>query len=59
MCTQVMDLVTRYGMIDGEHHKQWVLDQVMRIVSGDLYAAWVEDMASDPDYSPWDVGIAP
>ena len=26
--------ISRYGQIDGGHHKQWVLDQVARILLG-------------------------
>lgn len=46
-------------MIDGSHHKQWVIDQMVRALLGDGYEAWVEENNSDPDYEPWDVGVAP
>lgn len=26
--------VEMYGQIDGDHHKQWLIDQVMRILQG-------------------------
>lgn len=29
-----MLFITKYGQIDGEHHKSWVLDQVARILKG-------------------------
>lgn len=29
-----LNYINRYGGIDGEHHKTWVLDQVARILSG-------------------------
>lgn len=29
-----LDWIERYGQIDGEHHKVWVLDQVARILNG-------------------------
>jgi len=29
-----MVYIGRYGQIDGSHHKQWVLDQVARILHG-------------------------
>lgn len=29
-----LDWITRYGGIDGAHHKDWVLDQVARILHG-------------------------
>lgn len=47
-------------MIDGSHHKQWVIDQMLRIMLGEVgYEEWVTHMNSDPDYTPWDEGIAP
>lgn len=29
-----MDYMFSYGQIDGAHHKQWVIDQVSRILKG-------------------------
>lgn len=29
-----MYFIERYGQFDGGHHKQWVLDQVVRILKG-------------------------
>ncbi len=29
-----LEFVLHYGQIDGAHHKQWVLDQVARILNG-------------------------
>jgi hypothetical protein len=57
-----LDMIHKYGGIDGGHHKQWVLDQVVRALTGDKYAKWVEDHnAGDdgPNTYEWDVGIAP
>lgn len=52
--------IARYGMVDGAHHKQWLLDRVLRLMLTEgQYATWVAEMNSDPDYAPWDVGIAP
>jgi hypothetical protein len=48
----------RYGMIDGEHHKQWVIDQMLRAMLADGYANWVAEMNSE-EFDPWDEGIAP
>lgn len=59
---EALGLIRQYGGIDGEHHKQWVLDQVVRALTGDNYAAWVvEQRAGEdgPDTYDWDEGIAP
>jgi hypothetical protein len=30
----VLQLVIRFGQIDGEHHQRWLIDQVVRGLSG-------------------------
>lgn len=62
--TDALGLVERYGGIDGGHHKQWVLDQVVRALLGSeaRYKAWVVDHKKGedgPDTYDWDEGIAP
>lgn len=57
---RAVDLAQRFGMIDGDHHKQWVIDQMVRaLLSDEEYAQWVAETNSDADYTPWDAGIAP
>lgn len=31
---EALDLIAEYGGIDGGHHKQWLLDQVVRVLTG-------------------------
>lgn len=53
-------IAERYGAIDFAHHKQWVIDQMVRTLLGpSRYAEWVHALNSDPDYAAWDEGIAP
>jgi len=54
-----VEFAERFGMIDGEHHKQWVIDQMLRKLLADGYDEWVVKMNADPEYSAWDTGIAP
>jgi hypothetical protein len=59
-----LNLIERFGGIDGAHHKQWVLDQVVRLLLGteEAYAQWVEEMSDGedgPNTYEWDVGVAP
>lgn len=54
-----IDAISGFGGIDGEHHKQWVIDQALRHLLGEEYAEWVANRNADKDYEPWDVGIAP
>lgn len=58
----ILELISRYGGIDGAHHKQWLLDQIVRILTGDGYAAWIATYCAGeygPDSYAWDVGIPP
>jgi hypothetical protein len=57
---QAAAIATRFGGIDGSHHKQWVIDQMLRAGLGERgYKEWVTEMNSDPDYDPWDEGTPP
>jgi len=65
--TKALELISSLGGIDGGHHKQWLLDQTVRTLTGDGYAEWVRKwQAGDGDSEcegedtyEWDVGIAP
>jgi len=54
----VVDIILQYGGIDGGHHKMWVIDQILRMVTGPAYDNVIEDYENDGEYE-WDVGIAP
>ncbi len=56
---EALDLIDNYGGIDGDHHKQWVLDQVVRKLTGgeEEYKTWVNIRKAE-DYG-WEEGIAP
>ena len=59
---KALELIGQYGGIDGGHHKQWVLDQVVRTLTGSDYDAWVavmKDGEDGPNTYDWDTGIAP
>ncbi len=58
---KALDFISQWGNFDGDHHKQWVLDQLVRILA-DNYEEWVREQMAGEDgpytYS-WDEGIAP
>jgi hypothetical protein len=59
---RALNLIARYGGIDGAHHKQWVIDQVVRALTGDEYDAWVTEVKAGedgPETYEWDTGRAP
>jgi len=59
---EALELIVRFGGIDGSHHKDWVIDQVVRILTGDNYEQFVYEACQGEDgdwtYS-WDYGVAP
>jgi len=59
---EALEIITRYGGIDGDHHKAWVLDQVVRRLTGSMYEEYVreiQDGEDGPNTYGYDVGIAP
>jgi len=50
-------LIRENGMTDGEHHKQWLLDQILHeILSEEEYEDFIRDRRGN---MWWDAGIAP
>lgn len=43
-----LEYIGRYGQIDGEHHKAWVLDQVARILHGTAVDVWEARWTNHP-----------
>jgi len=59
---EVLGLIEQYGGVDGGHHKQWVLDQIVRALLKEHYSKWVaecEDGEDGPRTYEWDTGVAP
>lgn len=55
-------LAYRYGGIDGDHHRAWLVDQMVRALTGDSYHKWVADFrygGDGPNTYEWPTGIAP
>lgn len=61
---KALKIAWMYGQIGGEHHKMWVIDQMVRAFCKDEeeYKEWViayETPITEDDYFEWDMGIAP
>lgn len=59
---KALDVLIRYGGVDGDHHKTWVIDQAVRALTGRAYAKTIRaacDGEDGPDTYEWDEGIAP
>ena len=40
---KALDIAWQYGQIDGNHHKMWVIDQMVRVLCGsnEEYGKWI------------------
>jgi hypothetical protein len=59
---RALQIAREDGGIAGDHHKAWVIDQMVRALTGDRYAAFVEDAKrgeDGPETYEWNEGIAP
>jgi hypothetical protein len=59
---QAIELAVRFGGIDGDHHKAWVIDQMIRILAREKYDDIVREARAGedgPETYDWDTGIAP
>jgi hypothetical protein len=59
---RALEIAIQYGTIDGAHHKMWVIDQMVRILSGENYDGIIEKFCNGKDGEntyEWDCGIAP
>ena len=59
---KALEIAIRYGQIDGGHHKMWVIDQMVRILTGDEYETIVKESCNGedgPHTYEWDTGIVP
>ena len=55
---KAIEIAVKYGGIDGSHHKDWVIDQMVRALTGDDYERIVKAARGDDEYE-WNEGIAP
>ncbi len=63
---EALYFIAKYGGFDGGHHKQWVLDQVVRILTKTEhgYEKWLKEYQGDLDEDgcaeyEWDKGLPP
>ena len=59
---KAINLAVRYGGIDGDHHKAWVIDQMVRVLAGADYPVIVREACTGedgPNTYAWDEGTPP
>lgn len=57
-----LEFAIRFGGIDGAHHKDWVIDQMVRELAADNYEQLVKDACAGedgPNTYKWDKGCPP
>jgi len=57
-----LDIANRFASDDGCHHKMWVIDQMVRTLTGPDYKEWIRiyKMGEDgPETNEWGEGVAP
>lgn len=52
---EALNIINNYAGQDGGSHKQWCIDQVVRILAKD-YKKWVAEYENGGEYK-WDVGV--
>lgn len=63
---KALDLAKAYGTCDGSHHKMWVIDQMVRILTGNEsgYETFLNNVSTgdgtcEPGTWEWEKGSAP
>lgn len=61
---RALEFVFEFGGIDGAHHKQWLIDQMVRALCGNeeqykIFVADYEAGEDGPHTYEWDTGVAP
>jgi len=59
---RAVELAIKYGGIDGDHHKAWVIDQMVRALTGANYKRIVKDACAGedgPNTYEWNEGTPP
>ena len=56
--SKAIDLAFQYGNIDGDHHKQWLIDRMLRALLAGSYRRIIAQVL-DEDDGEWHTGIAP
>ena len=60
---KALEIARDFGQIEGDHHRLWVIDQMVRALTGNDYDQWVSHVSAnsvDPNMPyDWETGIAP
>lgn len=62
LAQEAIDIAVKYSGIDGAHHKDWVIDQMVQVLAGNRYEKVVAEAKNGedgPETYEWNEGIAP
>jgi len=57
---KILDMIAERGDVEGIHYKQGLLDDIVRVLTGNEYAKWVRNWEAGYDGTEnckWDVGL--
>ena len=57
-----IELAVKYGQTDGDHHRLWVIDQMLRALAGENYDMLIKNICEGedgPNTYEWVCGVAP
>jgi hypothetical protein len=55
-----VNVAFRFGGIDGEHYKTWVIDQMLHcLLTNDKYDEFIKEHSNNGEYKDWNRGTAP
>lgn len=57
-----LEIAVKYSQTDGSHHKAWVIDQMIRALTGENYDIFIKEYREGedgPETYDWDKGTPP
>lgn len=57
-----LEVACQFGPTEGGHHKMWVIDQMVRALTGDNYEQWVKSGSiyyGGQHFEEWETGVIP
>ena len=55
---RVLDLIYHHGQPDNSHHEAWLLNEIVKELTGDSYDNWVYKYENETGCE-WEEGISP
>lgn len=52
-------LILKHGPVDAAHHKQWAMDQALKVMLGKGYNSFMSEYNVGGEYQDWDEGTPP